>query len=54
LLQPQKKTTGNPVGFQARGFYTVEIRSGRTRMGFKIVSLGGKEEVLAHVDFCSK
>ena len=42
------------LGFQAKGFYTGEIRPSRVREGFKIVSLGGKEEVLAHVDFCSK
>lgn len=33
------------------GFYTEEIREHGTRVGFKIVTLDGKEAVLAHVDF---
>jgi nucleoside-triphosphatase len=33
------------------GFYTEEIREDVTRVGFKIVTLDGKEAVLAHVDF---
>ena len=32
------------------GFYTEEIRSGGRRVGFKIRSFSGEEEVLAHVD----
>jgi nucleoside-triphosphatase len=35
----------------AGGFYTEEIREHGTRVGFKIVTLDGKEAVLAHVDF---
>jgi nucleoside-triphosphatase len=35
----------------AGGFYTEEIRKHATRVGFKIVALGGEEAVLAHVDF---
>jgi nucleoside-triphosphatase len=33
------------------GFYTEEIREHGTRIGFKIVTLDGKETVLAHVNF---
>ena len=35
----------------AGGFYTEEIREHGTRVGFKVVTLDGKETVLAHVDF---
>jgi nucleoside-triphosphatase len=35
----------------AGGFYTEEIREHGTRVGFKIVTLDGKESVLAHVNF---
>jgi nucleoside-triphosphatase len=33
------------------GFYTEEIRRRGERVGFKIITLDGKEAVLAHVDF---
>jgi nucleoside-triphosphatase len=33
------------------GFYTEEIRDHGTRVGFKVVALGGGEAVFAHVDF---
>jgi nucleoside-triphosphatase len=36
---------------QAGGFYTEEIRSQGTRLGFKLVTLDGHEAVLAHTDF---
>jgi len=36
---------------EVRGFYTEEIRAGRQRQGFKIVTLDGAEGLLAHVDF---
>jgi nucleoside-triphosphatase len=36
---------------QAGGFYTEEIRKRGERVGFKIVTLGREEAVLAHVDF---
>jgi nucleoside-triphosphatase len=36
------------MGDRAGGFYTEEIRSGGTRLGFKLVTLDGQEEVLAH------
>jgi nucleoside-triphosphatase len=35
----------------AGGFYTEEIREGRRRVGFRIVTLEGREAVMAHVDF---
>lgn len=41
------------LGNEAVGFYTSEIRSGGRRVGFEIVTLGGKREVLAHVGFSS-
>ncbi len=33
------------------GFYTEEIREGGVRRGFRLVSLDGREGILAHVDF---
>jgi nucleoside-triphosphatase len=33
------------------GFYTEEIRDQGTRVGFKVVAIGGGEAVFAHVDF---
>jgi nucleoside-triphosphatase len=35
----------------AGGFYTEEIRSQGTRLGFKLISLDGYETILAHIDF---
>jgi nucleoside-triphosphatase len=35
----------------AGGFYTEEIRERRERVGFKIVTLDGKQGVFAHVNF---
>jgi nucleoside-triphosphatase len=35
----------------AGGFYTEEIRERGARVGFKIITLDGKEAVFAHVDF---
>jgi len=37
----------------ARGFFTEEIRRGGKRIGFKIITLSGKEGILAHVDIKS-
>ena len=37
----------------AGGFYTEEIRSQSTRLGFKLVTLDGQEVVLAHVSIPS-
>jgi nucleoside-triphosphatase len=39
---------------KAGGFYTEEIRSQGTRLGFKLVNLDGQEATLAHVDFSSR
>jgi len=38
------------LNLNAGGFYTEEIRIGGRRVGFKIVTLDGKEDILAHVD----
>jgi nucleoside-triphosphatase len=38
---------------KAGGFYTEEIRRGGVRQGFRLVTLDGREAVLAHVDFSS-
>jgi len=35
------------------GFYTEEIRTGGIRQGFRIVTLGGQEAILAHVNISS-
>lgn len=35
------------------GFYTLEIRNGKERKGFKIVTLNGIEKLLAHVEIDS-
>jgi len=39
---------------KAGGFYTEEIRSGGTRLGFRIVTLNGQDAILAHVDFLGR
>ncbi len=41
------------MGDRAGGFYTEEIRSGGTRLGFKLVTLDGEEAVLAHTSIHS-
>lgn len=38
---------------KAGGFYTQETRSGGVRQGFKIVTLDGKEAILAHIKISS-
>jgi len=38
---------------KAGGFFTEEIREGGMRKGFKIITLDGKEGILAHVDIKS-
>ena len=38
----------------AGGFYTEEIRSQGTRLGFKLVTLDGQEAVMAHVNLHSR
>ena len=36
-------------GIECRGFYTQELREGRTRVGFDIVTLDGKIAPLSRV-----
>ena len=43
----------NQVQDKAGGFYTEEIRIGGVRQGFRIVTLGGGEAILAHVSISS-
>ena len=38
---------------KAGGFYTEEIRNGRIRQGFRVITLEGQSVVLAHVDISS-
>ena len=38
---------------KAGGFYTEEIRTGKVRQGFRIITLDGQEAVLAHVNISS-
>jgi nucleoside-triphosphatase len=40
-------------GLPLQGFLTDEIRAGKERVGFRIVSLDGRAERLAHVDLVS-
>jgi len=39
---------------KAGGFYTEEIRVQGARLGFRLITLGGQEAVLSHVDFHSR
>ncbi|MEW6572348.1 MAG: NTPase [Bacillota bacterium] len=41
------------LGESAAGFYTAELREKGKRVGFKVVTLGGREETLSHVDLSS-
>ncbi len=45
------KRVVNKLALPAGGFYTEEIREGGQRVGFKIITLEGKEAIFAHVDF---
>jgi nucleoside-triphosphatase len=47
LVRRMVKELAQPAG----GFYTEEIRERGLRLGFKIVTLDGKEDVFAHVNF---
>jgi len=38
------------AGFPLRGFYTEEIRAGRDRRGFRLVTFAGETATIAHVD----
>ena len=44
----QKVLSGIEIG--AGGFYTHEIRKGRSRVGFSLKTLDGAEGILAHID----
>ena len=41
----------NDLAVPAGGFYTEEMRAGRERVGFKLITLEGKEAIFAHVNF---
>ncbi len=41
----------NDLALPAGGFYTKEIRQRGVRVGFKLITLGGKEAVFANVNF---
>ena len=41
------------IRIEAGGFYTEEIRTGGIRQGFRIVTLDGKEAILAHINISS-
>ena len=45
------KRVVNNLSRRAGGFYTEEIREGGVRVGFKLVTLAGREAVFAHVNF---
>ena len=45
------KQIATELGGRAGGFYTEEIRSRGTRLGFRLVTLDGQAAVLAHIDF---
>jgi nucleoside-triphosphatase len=45
------KRVVSTLDLPADGFYTEEIRKHGQRVGFEIVTLGGEQSVLAHVDF---
>ena len=44
----------NQVQDKAGGFYTEEIQIGGVRQGFRIITLGGDEAILAHVSISSR
>jgi nucleoside-triphosphatase len=39
------------LSYDAGGFYTQEIREGGRRVGFRLVTLDGREATMSHVDF---
>jgi nucleoside-triphosphatase len=65
VMKPVQLLTGRPgtgktslirqvtAGYngKAGGFFTGEIRERGLRLGFRLVTLGGQEVILAHVDF---
>jgi len=40
-------------GFEAKGFYTQELREGGRRVGFSVRAMDGREAILAHRDISS-
>ena len=44
------QTVLSGIEIDAGGFYTHEIRKGRSRVGFSLKTLDGEEGILAHVD----
>jgi nucleoside-triphosphatase len=45
------RAAGRMLGdFHLVGFYTEEIRAGRERRGFRLVTFGGEEAIVAHID----
>lgn len=48
-----QKVISGLKGVRMQGFFTREIREEGVRKGFKIITLDGKEGLLAHVDFKS-
>ena len=46
-----RKVAASLSGRRLAGFYTEEIRVGRERQGFRLVTFDGGEGVMAHVDF---
>ena len=47
------RTVAGRLGASAGGFYTEEIREGRRRTGFRLVSLDGRTGILASVNISS-
>jgi nucleoside-triphosphatase len=45
------KHLAKKLALTAGGFYTEEIRERRERVGFKIITLEGKDSLLAHIGF---
>jgi nucleoside-triphosphatase len=45
-----RAAAGKLADFHRVGFYTEEIRAGRERRGFRLVTFDGVEAVIAHVD----
>jgi len=48
------KSVAESLGEQAGGFYTEEIHGPGGRKGFRLVTLGGQEAIMAHVDLRSQ
>lgn len=48
-----KKVVAELTGISHMGFYTEEIRAGSNRLGFRITTFDGMDQVLAHVNIKS-